>query len=96
MVTDGHQAKPHPRLFWEHAVKKRSSGVSLFLAALALVITTAASNSHTAAAATTGISARHTDNLQVADEITRRLRRIGVTFNRSRIPHPYDPAGEVC
>jgi hypothetical protein len=34
--------------------------------------------------------------VQLADEITRRLRRIGITFSRTRLPHPYDPAGEIC
>jgi hypothetical protein len=32
----------------------------------------------------------------MADEINRRLSRLGISFNRLRIPHPYDPAGEVC
>jgi hypothetical protein len=34
--------------------------------------------------------------LQFADEITRRLRRIGLNFNRARLQRPYDPAGELC
>ena len=34
--------------------------------------------------------------MQLADEITRRLRRIGLNFNRARLPRPYDPAGEIC
>lgn len=34
--------------------------------------------------------------LQFADEITRRLRRLGLNFNRARIQRPYDPAGELC
>jgi hypothetical protein len=32
----------------------------------------------------------------LADEITRRLRRMGIIFSRTRLPHPYDPIGEVC
>jgi len=34
--------------------------------------------------------------IQLADEIIRRLRRLGINFNRARIPRPYDPDGEVC
>jgi hypothetical protein len=34
--------------------------------------------------------------IQLADEITRRLRRIGLNFNRGRLQRPYDPAGELC
>ena len=34
--------------------------------------------------------------VQVADEIIRRLRRLGLNFNRARIPRPYDPEGELC
>jgi hypothetical protein len=33
---------------------------------------------------------------QVADEITRRLRRMGINIIRTRMDHPYDPEGEVC
>ena len=36
------------------------------------------------------------DTVQLADEITRRLRRMGINFSRTRLPHPYDPVGEVC
>ncbi len=32
----------------------------------------------------------------LADEITRRLRRMGISFSHTRLPHPYDPVGEVC
>ena len=34
--------------------------------------------------------------IQLADEIIRRLRRLGINFNRGRIPRPYDPSGELC
>jgi hypothetical protein len=32
----------------------------------------------------------------LADEITRRLRRMGINFSRTRLAHPYDPIGEIC
>ncbi|HVX87031.1 MAG TPA: hypothetical protein VH253_19760 [Phycisphaerae bacterium] len=34
--------------------------------------------------------------VQVADEIVRRLRRLGINFSKTRILNPYDPEGEVC
>ena len=34
--------------------------------------------------------------IQLADEIIRRLRRLGINFNRARVPRPYDPEGEIC
>jgi hypothetical protein len=34
--------------------------------------------------------------VQLADEIIRRLRRLGLNFNRARIQRPYDPEGELC
>ena len=37
-----------------------------------------------------------TPDIQLADEIIRRLRRIGLNFNRARIQRPYDPAGDLC
>ncbi|MGN6367943.1 MAG: hypothetical protein ACTHN5_06745 [Phycisphaerae bacterium] len=81
------------------SIQKRSSGISLFLAALALVAAGVTSSAKIAAAATPAtatITARHAHDVQLADEITRRLRRIGISFVRTRLPHPYDPAGEVC
>lgn len=33
---------------------------------------------------------------QLADEITRRLRRMGINIIKTRLDHPYDPQGEVC
>jgi len=41
-------------------------------------------------------AAAPTGEVQVADEIIRRLRRLGLNFNRARIPRPYDPEGELC
>jgi hypothetical protein len=40
--------------------------------------------------------ASHAAPSQVADEIVRRLRRLGINFNKTRISNPYDPEGEVC
>ena len=34
--------------------------------------------------------------VQVADEITRRLRRMGINIIPTRIDRPYDPEGELC
>ena len=34
--------------------------------------------------------------VQLVDEITRRLRRMGINIIKTRIDHPYDPPGEVC
>ena len=42
------------------------------------------------------LSAKPAVEIQLADEISRRLRRIGLNFNRARLPRPYDPAGEIC
>ena len=33
---------------------------------------------------------------QLADEIIRRLRRMGINIIKTRIDHPYDPDGEHC
>jgi hypothetical protein len=41
-------------------------------------------------------AASPTQEIQLADEIIRRLRRLGLNFNRARIARPYDPAGELC
>ncbi len=32
---------------------------------------------------------------EYADDIIRRLRRLGINFNKTRLPNPYDPAWEV-
>lgn len=32
---------------------------------------------------------------EYADDIVRRLRRLGINFNKTRLPNPYDPAWEV-
>lgn len=37
-----------------------------------------------------------TEPTQVADEIIRRLRRLGINFSKTRILRPYDPDGYVC
>ena len=34
--------------------------------------------------------------IQVADEIIRELRRLGLNFAHDRIDRPYDPKGELC
>jgi hypothetical protein len=34
--------------------------------------------------------------MQLADEIIRRLRRLGLNFSRTRLTRPYDPEGELC
>jgi hypothetical protein len=34
--------------------------------------------------------------IQVADEIIRRLRRLGINVNPARLPRPYDGEGELC
>ena len=78
------------------SIKKNPSRVSLFLAALTLIAATTTATPRTAAAADPSITARPTHTVQLADEITRRLRRIGISFTRTRLPHPYDPAGEIC
>ena len=78
------------------SIQKRSAGISLFLATLTLIAATTTATPRTAAAANPSITARPTNNVQLADEITRRLRRIGISFTRTRLPHPYDPAGEIC
>jgi hypothetical protein len=36
------------------------------------------------------------ETIQVADEIVRRLRRLGINFSKTRLSHPYDPDGEIC
>jgi hypothetical protein len=36
------------------------------------------------------------DTRQFADEIIRRLRRLGINWSKTRIHHPYDPAGDLC
>ena len=80
------------------ASKNATSGACLLLATLTLFAagTIATTRTLTAAAVTPAIAARTTNNVQFADEITRRLRRIGISFTRTRLPHPYDPAGEIC
>ena len=37
-----------------------------------------------------------TQPVQVADEIMRRLRRLGHNFDKDRIDRPYDGVGEIC
>jgi hypothetical protein len=39
---------------------------------------------------------QHEDTRQFADEIIRRLRRLGINYSRTRISHPYDPDGSLC
>jgi hypothetical protein len=34
--------------------------------------------------------------VQLADEITRRLRRMGINILKTRIDRPYDTEGELC
>ncbi len=34
--------------------------------------------------------------IELADDIMRRLRRLGLNFNRNRIDRPYDPEGDLC
>ena len=34
--------------------------------------------------------------VQLADEIIRRLRRLGLNFTKNRLSHPYDPYFEIC
>jgi len=34
--------------------------------------------------------------VMLADEIIRRLRRLGWNFTKNRISRPYDPYGEIC
>jgi hypothetical protein len=79
-------------------MQKRSSlGVALFLAA-AFISAGAKTPAPRAivSPAMQSATANHTAPTQLADEITRRLRRIGISFSPTRLPHPYDPAGEVC
>jgi hypothetical protein len=79
--------------------KRPRNGVSLFLAALAFAAATAMVSTESKAAPVTPTVTSVTVEkapVQLADEITRRLRRIGISFSRSRLPHPYDPLGEVC
>ncbi len=34
--------------------------------------------------------------VQVADEIVRRLRRLGLNFTKTRLAQPYDPENNIC
>ncbi len=46
-------------------------------------------------AAAAGGSA-HRRPVLLADDIIRRLRRMGLNFNKTRLPHPYDPDDWIC
>lgn len=73
--------------------------LALLTSCLGLTATAAVSASTAptmTAAQITASAGEPTQELQLADEITRRLRRIGLNFNRARIQRPYDPAGELC
>jgi hypothetical protein len=68
---------------------------TLFAAVIVGVRTTAPAS---AASVVPHVAAAHAEpsTTLLADEITRRLRRMGINFSRTRLPHPYDPIGEVC
>jgi len=36
------------------------------------------------------------ESVMMADDVIRRLRRLGLNFMKNRIANPYDPYGEVC
>ena len=80
-----------PRLFSSFHVL----ALGIAISCLSFIATSA---SHAAASTGTVTAAKRTPaaETQLADEITRRLRRIGLNFNRGRLPRPYDPDGEIC
>src|SRR5271163_376483 len=103
MPTAHFSRAPHLK---EHAVNSpstpsRTRVFSPILMSLAFVAVISIAGTQTRAAApSTLITAQASDRtpapLLLADEITRRLRRMGISFSRTRLPHPYDPIGEVC
>ena len=68
---------------------------TLFAAFLVGARTTAPAS---AASVVPHVATSHADpsTTLLADDITRRLRRMGISFSRTRLPHPYDPIGEIC
>lgn len=90
-----------------YSLQKRGPAQGLFLSVAAGVIvlcgmTTIGGASVTASGGGAGASQMTNgvpgagEPVQFADEITRRLRRMGINFSRTQLPHPYDPIGEVC
>jgi hypothetical protein len=39
---------------------------------------------------------QHEATRQFADEIIRRLRRLGINWSKTRLSHPYGPEGDLC
>ena len=85
------------------AFVRRTFTITNCLAAALLVVAGTVSTASAAeqVATVSQIAAQSTpaptpSQIQVADEIIRRLRRLGINFNRARIPRPYDPEGELC
>jgi hypothetical protein len=79
----------------------------LFLLAGALALIAASSSASAATPAATALPPTSVPSVtpaatepqapvQLADEIVRRLRRLGLNFTIGRIANPYDPIGEVC
>lgn len=71
-----------------------------FLLTTLLLGTVALSTAASPAAATPATIGSAATNVrppvQLADEIVRRLRRLGINFSKSRLDRPYDPDGEIC
>ena len=73
----------------------------VILAAAAIFMASASAASAPVTAAPGGVQSAKSsqapgEQIQVADEIVRRLRRAGLNFNRLRLDRPYDPEGELC
>jgi hypothetical protein len=74
--------------------------VVLSWVAVIAITTFAAGAGRTAAAnvpsATPRVAVATAAPRQFADEITRRLRRMGINVIKTRLDNPYDSAGELC
>ena len=83
-----------------HTNLKRSFQASLLLAGAAILCLAAAlANADTPTAllgANPVTATSEKPPILLADEILRRLRRLGLNFTKNRISHPYDPLGELC
>jgi hypothetical protein len=104
------RTSPLRRQRWEHAVsdaslkRPRLRGFLLTTTLLlgAVAITPGSASGATPAttpAVPTAIAPAATavrPPVQLADEIVRRLRRLGINFSKTRLDRPYDPDGEVC
>jgi hypothetical protein len=90
---------PH---LWEFTVPAKSfTCPSIFLLASAIALFSLTSTTRPAIAAPAKTIAAISISTEkqpilLADEIIRRLRRLGLNFTKNRIAHPYDPFGELC